>query len=102
MPSLKKQVDAIFKDLKSQTQLKTQLDKELYVMEKYKDLYTEYPFLLKKITKIQMNNDTTNLEVLYIFLAKLDAINKGHENKEEVEHELGQELANRFLNKDNN
>ena len=36
MPTLREQIDVIKADLESKPELLTQLDKEMYVMEKYK------------------------------------------------------------------
>lgn len=95
MSIVRKDLDDMLNDLKSQPQLKTPLDKELYLMEKYEEFYATYPFLLKKLTKIY--NDPENLAILYLLVEKMDNINTGKEDKTTVEDQLGQQLAKKYL-----
>lgn len=96
--SIKDKVEQILKDLKGKTNLKTQLDKEMYLMNKYPDLYEKYPFLIKKLTKI--DKDEENLKFLYLMLDKIEQINKGETTQASVELDLGQQLADKYLKKD--
>lgn len=95
----RKDIENIINDINSQKSLKTQLDKELYIMEKYVELYNEYPFLLKKLTKVLHDKDTENLNMLFLLIDKMESINSGKENKTVVETELGQQLADKYLHK---
>lgn len=89
-------IQDIINDINSKS-LKTQLDKEMYIIDNYAELYNEYPFLLKKLTKVIHNNDTENLNMLFLLIDKMDNINSGKENKTVVEAELGQQLADKYL-----
>jgi hypothetical protein len=53
--------------------------------------YQEYPFLVKKICKKE------NLSMLYKMLGLLDNIEKGNDTLNNVEKNLGEELANNYL-----
>ena len=99
MPTLREQIDIIKSDLESKPELVTQLDKEMYVMEKYKELYESHPFLLKKLSKIVNDNDTENLEMLYLLLDKFQEVEDNKATKEEVETDLGQKLADKYMKK---
>lgn len=87
-------------EIKHNKDLKTQLDKELYIMNNYSQLYENYPFLFKKLTKVL--NDKENLDMLFLLIDKMENINSGKENQTVVETELGQQLADKYLNKDKN
>ena len=91
-------VQNILDEIKSKNNLKSQLDKELYIMDNHKELYEAYPFLFKKLTKVI--DDKENLNMLFLLIDKMDSINAGKENKTVVETELGQQLADKYLNKD--
>lgn len=90
-------VEQILQEIKSNTTLDTQLKKELYIMNNYKELYENYPFLLKKLTKVI--DDKDNLNILFLLIDKMDNINSGQENKTEVETELGEQLYQKYINK---
>jgi hypothetical protein len=66
-------------------------ESELYIMETYPEFYQEYPFLVKKICKKE------NLSMLYKMLGLLDNIEKGNDTLNNVEKNLGEELANNYL-----
>lgn len=66
-------------------------ESELYIMETYPEFYQEYPFLVKKICKKE------NLLMLYKMLGLLDNIEKGDDTLNNVEKNLGHELANNYL-----
>lgn len=91
-------VQNILNDITSKTYLKSQLDKELYIMDNYKELYETFPFLFKKLTKII--HDKENMDMLFLLIDKMDNINSGKENKTVVETELAQQLADKYLHKD--
>ena len=95
MKITKQILEDILEDLKNQ-RIKKPVDKELYIMNKYSELYNNYPFLLKKLTKIE--NDKDNLNMLFLLVEKMESINSGQENQTEVEAELGQKLADKYLN----
>ncbi|ADO67477.1 hypothetical protein crov443 [Cafeteria roenbergensis virus] len=97
MSITRKDINSMIKSLSNNLQLKTQLDKELYLMEEYKELYSNYPFLLKKLTKVL--NDKENLEMLFLLVDKMESINSGKEDKTKVEDELGQQLVDKYMNK---
>lgn len=94
----RKDVESMLKDLESKPELKTPLKKELYLMEKYDELYSNFPFLIKKLTKIE--NDEENLKILFELVDKMDDINSGKSDKTTVEAELGKKLADKYMNKD--
>lgn len=96
----RKIIQNIINDIKSKS-LKTQLDKEIYIIDKYPELYNDYPFLLKKLTKVIHDQDQDNLNMLLLLVDKMDNINSGKENQTVVETELGQQLADKYLNKNN-
>jgi len=93
--NIRQSINDIISELKTNNKLKTQLDKELYIMNKYPTLYDSHPFLLKKITKIY--NDKEQLQMLYLMLDKIDQINNGDTTQAEVELDLGQKLADKYL-----
>ena len=66
-------------------------ESELYIMETYPEFYQEYPFLVKQICK------KDDLTMLYKMLGLLDNIEKGKDTLDNVEKNLGQELANDYI-----
>lgn len=98
MSLTRKDVESMIESLKNKPDLKTQLDKELFLMEEYKEEYSRYPFLIKKLTKVI--NDEENLKMLFLLVDKMEAINSGKEDKTTVETELGQKLADKYMKKD--
>lgn len=91
-------IENIIKEIKQDENLKTQLDKEMYIMNNYSQLYDKYPFLLKKLTKVI--DDKENLKMLFLLIDKVENINSGKENQTVVETQLGQQLADKYLKKD--
>ena len=66
---------------------------ELIIMEAYPEFYDEHPFLVKKICK------QDDLTILYKMLDSLELVNNGSDTISNVEHKLGEELANKYLPK---
>ena len=64
---------------------------ELKIIEVFPEFYDMYPFLIKKLCKQE------DINMIYHMLDKLDDINKGKSTLNTVEHELGQELYNKYL-----
>ena len=95
MSITRQDIETMLQDLKQQKHLKKQLDKELYLMDKYKELYTNFPFLIKKLTKIE--NDKENLKMLFLLVDNMTDINSGKKDKATVENELGQKLADKYI-----
>ena len=62
-------VEQILEEVKENKSLKSQLDKELYIMETHKELYESYPFLFKKLTKVI--DDKENLDMLFLLIDKI-------------------------------
>lgn len=67
------------------------LEKELKIMEKFSDFYTNYPFLVKRICKNQ------SLAMIYKMLNILDKVENGNDTIENTELKLGNELAEKYL-----
>ena len=69
---------------------------ELNILEQYPDFYDKYPFLVKKICK------GDDLTILYKMIDNIELVNSGKESLSNVEHKLGEELAETYLysNKD--
>ena len=64
---------------------------KLKILELYPEFYDNYPFLVKKLCK---NQDIT---MLYTMLEKLNQIEKGNSTLENVERNLGEQLAEKYL-----
>lgn len=97
MPVINRQVvEQMLQDITDKTKnLKTSLDKELYLMDNYPEYYTEYPFLIKKLCKVY--KDKENLQLLFLLVDKMDSINSGKEDQTQVENDLGNKLADMYL-----
>ena len=67
-------------------------ESELYIMDTYPKFYEEYPFLVKKLCKKE------DITMLYKMLGLLDNIEKGTDTINNVENNLGNELADSYLN----
>jgi hypothetical protein len=65
---------------------------EMTIMEELPELYTNYPFLIKKLLK--NNSDDTYLNK---FINELDGIVKGEQSLASVELKLGMELKQQFI-----
>ena len=65
---------------------------EMTIMEELPELYTNYPFLIKKLLK--NNSDDTYLNK---FINELDSIVKGEQSLASVELKLGMELKQQFI-----
>jgi len=65
---------------------------ELKIMEKYPDYYHQFPFLIKKMCK------RDNLSMLYKMIDKLEDVELGIDTIENVEFNLGNELADKYIN----
>lgn len=64
---------------------------ELNILEKFPDFYEKYPFIVKKISK---NEDIT---MLYTMLDKIQQVQENNTSMTNVEKELGETLANKYL-----
>lgn len=65
---------------------------EMTIMEELPELYTNYPFLIKKLLK--NNGDDTYLNK---FINELDGVVKGDRSLASVELKLGMELKQQFI-----
>lgn len=65
---------------------------EMTIMEELPELYTNYPFLIKKLLK-------NNSDDIYLnkFINELDGIVKGEQSLASVELKLGMELKQQFI-----
>ena len=66
---------------------------EIIILNLYPDFYDKYPFLVKKICK------RDDLTILYKMIDSIELINEGKDTISNVEHNLGQELAEKYLDK---
>ena len=92
--SVREKIDTILNDLKSKPHLNDKDKREFYCMETYPDIYEEFPFLVKKLCKMD------NLDMLYIMLDKIDQIKDGKVSQTQVELDLGKQLADKYLPQD--
>jgi len=67
------------------------IDLELIIMDTFEDFYNNYPFLVKKLCKQE------DITILYKMLEKLDIVDSGKDNFLNVEKELADTLANKYL-----
>ena len=86
-------VNSIVADLKRHTELKTDAEREIYILGKYKELYDEYPFLLKKLAKIYDNEE--QLTMLLLLVAGKEQIDEG-QSQEKVESKLRDIMATKY------
>jgi hypothetical protein len=66
-------------------------DFELDIMTTFPEFYDSYPFLVKKLCK------RDDVSMLYKMLDNLDMVEKGTKSLANVELNLGEELAQKFL-----
>ena len=66
---------------------------ETYFIQNMTDVYDMYPSIIKRLCR-EENQDNT---YLFKMLDEIDKINSGEKNINEVEHSLGQELAEKFI-----
>jgi hypothetical protein len=64
---------------------------EMRILEKHCDFYSNYPFLVKKLCK------RDDLNMLYTMLDNLEQIQSGDKKITDVEMDLGNNLANKYL-----
>ena len=64
---------------------------EMNIMENLPDLYSQYPYLIKKLLK---DNDESYLNK---FISELEAVVKGNKSLSSVELKLGTELKQQFI-----
>jgi hypothetical protein len=64
---------------------------EMNIMENLPDLYSQYPYLIKKLLK---DNDESYLNK---FISELEGVVKGDKSLSSVELKLGMELKQQFI-----
>lgn len=69
-------------------------DLEMKILEIMPEFYDKYPSLVKRLCKSE-NLDNT---YLYKMIELIEQINKGEKSLNLVEYNLGQELADKFVN----
>jgi hypothetical protein len=74
------------------------LDVEMNISEQYKDLYEEYPFVIKKICKMNENDDQ-DIDVLYKMIDTLERIKLNNVSENDAEVDLGKFLSAKYLKK---
>jgi hypothetical protein len=70
---------------------KDEFDLEMEIMESLPEFYEDYPFLVKKLCK------RDDVSMLYTMIEKLEAVEKGDESLATVEYNLGNNLAEKYL-----
>jgi hypothetical protein len=68
-------------------------DLEMKILEIMPEMYDNYPSLVKRLCK----NEKQDNSYLFKMLDLIEQVNKGERTMENVEYNLGQELANKFL-----
>ena len=71
--------------------VKDPFEYELKILTDFPEFYDEYPFLVKKLCK------KDDINILYKMLDNLDMVENGNKSLASVEHNLGSELANKYL-----
>ena len=66
-------------------------ENEIKILDLYSDFYDNYPFLVKKICK------QDDMSFFYKMLDNLDQVEKGNQTLNNVELNLGKELATEYL-----
>ena len=66
---------------------------EMKVLEIFPEMYDSYPSLVKRLCK----NEKQDNSYLFKMLDLIEQINNGERTMENVEYNLGQELANKFV-----
>jgi len=91
--NIRENITLIEKDIKDLEQqgITESLNIELYIIDKYPDFYSSYPFLIKKICK----KDDYNL--IFNILDKLETVENGQADFKDVEQKLSIDLANKYL-----
>jgi hypothetical protein len=88
-----KVIENIIKDVKEKQNLSNSTDIENYFWENHSSLMNSYPFLISQIIS---GGDRSMLDLM---VSKLEEIEKGETTKNEADLDLGQELADKYLNK---
>ena len=70
---------------------KDEFDLEMELMESLPEFYEDYPFLVKKLCK------RDDVSMLYTMIDKLEKVEKGDETLASVEYNLGNNLAEKYL-----
>lgn len=93
MESLKKDVNDIKNKIKEckDKGVNDNFDIEMTIMTELPDLYNDYPWLIKRLSK---SDDDFFLNK---FIEDLDAIEKGEKSRASVELKLGVELKEKFV-----
>lgn len=68
-------------------------DLEMKILESMPEMYDNYPALVKRLCK----NEKQDNSYLYKMLDLIEQVDNGERTIENVEYNLGQELANKFL-----
>jgi len=87
-----KKIQDKLKELRSNN-VSDSFELETYFIQNMTDIYDMYPSLIKRLCR-EENQDNT---YLFKMLDEIDKINSGEKNINEVEHSLGQELAEKFI-----
>ena len=66
---------------------------EMKVLEIFPEMYDSYPSLVKRLCKNEKQDNSYLLKMLDL----IEQINNGERTMENVEYNLGQELANKFV-----
>lgn len=64
---------------------------EMDILNNFPDIYSEYPFIVKKICK------GDDLAILFKMIKCLKKVETGEKSLQQVEYPLGEELANKYL-----
>jgi len=68
-------------------------DLEMNILETMPEMYDNYPALVKRLCK----NEKQDNSYLYKMLDLIEQVDNGERTMENVEYNLGQELANKFI-----
>lgn len=89
--SIKEKVNIINKYIESQGD-KDPFKIEMEIIEKYPEIYDDYPHLVKKLCKKE------DMTMLVTMLNRLQNVEDGKESLASVEYNLGNNLADKYLN----
>ena len=94
-PNIKKQVTELQKQINEfkNNGCTDPFDLEMKILETMPEMYDNYPALVKRLCK----NEKQDNSYLSKMLDLIEQVDKGERTMENVEYNLGQELANKFL-----
>ena len=86
-------IQSIIENVKKEKNLSKNEDIENYFWENHSSLMNTYPFL---ITQLIGNDDLTMLNTM---IQQIEEIEKGNKTQNEVDIEIGEQLADKYLDK---